>query len=133
MRRFRNFVVMHLLYYRIDDIYWKPGDTIADKVDAHLMNSGHAKGSLNAWRKLLPLLTELHGNTSENFEWSMDYYRHFIKVLKDTSPNSALERKLEKLLNKYREKLPTANVPVAWQITVSQNSKVVKINRFQDS
>jgi len=104
---------MYLLYYRIDDIYWKPGNPIVDKVDAHLQNSGHTKGSLNAWNKLLPLLTELHGNTSENFKWSMDYYRHFLKVLNDTSPNSAIANKLKKLLDRYLGKLPIANVHAA--------------------
>ena len=99
----RNFVVVHILYYRINEKYWKPGNPIVDKVDAHLKNSGHAsKRALKAWKKLLPLLRAIHGNISENFKWSMDYYRHFIKVLNDKSPKSAIAKKLKNLLHSYK-------------------------------
>jgi len=33
------------------------------------------------WNELKPLLAALHGNTSQNFAWALNYYEKFIRVL----------------------------------------------------
>jgi len=60
------------------DACWNPGDSIVDRVDAHLLSNAYLRSE---WKILTPLLAALHGNTSENFAWSLNYHDIFIRVL----------------------------------------------------
>jgi len=64
--------------YRIDRSSWKPNESITGKVDAHLMSNAYTRSE---WLKLTPLLAALHGNTSENFSWALEFYEKFTQLL----------------------------------------------------
>jgi len=62
---------------RIDRSRWNPFVSLADKVDAHLLNNAYKRSE---WDKLKPLLTALYGNTPDSFDWSLKYYEKFTEL-----------------------------------------------------
>jgi len=48
------------------------------KMDAHVLDNAYIRSE---WDRLAPLLAALHGNTSSNFAWSLNYYEIFTRLL----------------------------------------------------
>jgi len=73
-----TFPVVFVTAWRIDRSRWNPSESIAGKVDAHLLNNAYRRSE---WSRLTPLLAALHGNASKNFVWSMNYHEKFSRLL----------------------------------------------------
>lgn len=66
---------------RIDRSRWNPAESIVNKIDAHLLNDAYKRSE---WHRMTPLLAALHGETSQQFAWSLNYYKNFTR-LRDVS------------------------------------------------
>jgi len=62
---------------RIDRSRWNPRESVSDKIDAHLSERAYERSS---WDRLTPLLAALHGDTSNDFAWSLNYYLKFSRL-----------------------------------------------------
>jgi len=62
---------------RLDRNAWGPGDSIADKIDAHLLGNAYLPG---VWAQIMPLVRHLYGFETDRYNWCVDYYNSFQKL-----------------------------------------------------
>jgi len=66
------------LYCRIDRSRWDPFVSLVNKVDSHVLENAYTRSN---WDKMTPLLAALHGKSSANYTWSLNYHKTFTSLL----------------------------------------------------
>jgi len=69
---------VRLLHCRIDRSHWNPFVSLVNKVDSHVLENAYKRSN---WKKMTPLLAALHGNSSLNYAWSLNYHQTFTLLL----------------------------------------------------